>query len=332
MPLVRSNQKLADLREHDALVGDRRRQDDVERRQPVAGDDEHLVGSVLVDVAHLAAAEQVPGGLVGLVQRRHGRLAPFEAMRSRRASAAARGPPDSLPGQSQLRAQLADEHAGPERRRERRAASASCCSGAAAGRRIGEVAVHEAGGRGRALGHGRALRGRRPARPLAARRSTTGCSSSTVLVVVGVQEEVHGVAAEHVVQRGHRQDDAGVDLLRAHDDGPVDLAEGVALLQVVEADEGADLGAVAQQLAVGVDLQRAHVVGDDAQPRGCGRRPRRATPRATRDLPVAVSPMRSTLAAAAVGQDSHAVMAPWNGMRPRFMAATLCSVSTIFLR
>ena len=54
--------EVGDLREHDALVRDRRRQDDVERREPVAGDDEHLVGRVLVHVAHLAPADELPGG------------------------------------------------------------------------------------------------------------------------------------------------------------------------------------------------------------------------------------------------------------------------------
>ena len=49
------------------------------------------------------------------------------------------------------------------------------------------------------------------------------------------------------------------------------------------------------------------------------------------DLPVAVSPMSSTLAALPSSRTT-CVMAPWKGMRPRFIMATLCRVSTIFLR
>ena len=69
--------EVGDLGEHGALVGDRRRQDDVEGGEAVADDDEHLVGRVLVDVAHLAPVDELPGGLVGLVHGGHDRGAPL---------------------------------------------------------------------------------------------------------------------------------------------------------------------------------------------------------------------------------------------------------------
>ncbi len=49
------------------------------------------------------------------------------------------------------------------------------------------------------------------------------------------------------------------------------------------------------------------------------------------DLPVAVSPTSST-PAAAPPRSTSLVKAPWYGMMPRSMAATLCSVRIIFLR
>ena len=49
------------------------------------------------------------------------------------------------------------------------------------------------------------------------------------------------------------------------------------------------------------------------------------------DLPVAVSPISSTPASAPPGNTSRE-KAPSNGIRPRFMAATLCSVRIIFFR
>ena len=124
---------------------------------------------------------------------------------------------------------------------------------------------------------------------------------------------------------------AGVDLLRAHDDRPVDLPEGVALLQVVETDEGADFGAVAEHAAVGGDLERAHVVGDDPQFANVV------------FAQQAEGFERFGLAGGRVADHQQArrrrrfsarcgVIAPWYGIRPRFIITMLCSVSTIFLR
>ena len=117
---------------------------------------------------------------------------------------------------------------------------------------------------GRALAHGGALAEHAERRLLVGQAVDHRVPVVDRLVVVGVQQEVDGVAAQHVVEAGDREHDAGVDPVGAHDDGAVELAEGVALLQVVEAHEGADLGAEAEQLAAGADLERAHVVGDDA--------------------------------------------------------------------
>ena len=63
--------EVADLREHDALVGDRRGQDHVERREAVGGDDKQLAGAVLVDVANLAARDELPLRLARLIENRH---------------------------------------------------------------------------------------------------------------------------------------------------------------------------------------------------------------------------------------------------------------------
>ena len=45
--------------EHAALVGDRRRQDDVERRDAIGGDEQQPAVAGVVDLAHLAGGEMV---------------------------------------------------------------------------------------------------------------------------------------------------------------------------------------------------------------------------------------------------------------------------------
>ena len=72
------------------------------------------------------------------------------------------------------------------------------------------------------------------------------------------------MALDHVLERRHRQDDPGVDLVGAHDDGAVDLSQGVTRRQVIEPQEGPDFRAVADHPGAR-HLQRPHVVGDHNQ-------------------------------------------------------------------
>ncbi len=70
------------------------------------------------------------------------------------------------------------------------------------------------------------------------------------LIIVGVEHQVHRHPAGDDLVRGHRQDHARVGLVGAHDDGAVDLPEGVAGLQIIQADECASLGAETQDVPV----------------------------------------------------------------------------------
>src|SRR5581483_11139223 len=64
-------------REDAALVRDRRRQNGVERRQPIARDDDEAIAAGLVHVADLAAPPEGRAGDVGLDDRAHSGSTPF---------------------------------------------------------------------------------------------------------------------------------------------------------------------------------------------------------------------------------------------------------------
>ena len=59
--LVSSNQNSAAVRQDLSLARDRRRQDDVEGREAVRRDDEQALVAQIVDVADLAAAQELAG-------------------------------------------------------------------------------------------------------------------------------------------------------------------------------------------------------------------------------------------------------------------------------
>ena len=60
-------------------------------------------------------------------------------------------------------------------------------------------------------------------------------------------------------------------------------------------------------------------------------RPCRRSASSVSDLPVAVSPMTRTFTDRRSFRWMSAI-APWNGIRPRFIIRMLCSVSAIFFR
>ena len=62
--------ELGDLGEHCALERDRIGQHDIERRQPIGGDDEHMVRIDIVDVPHLALVDLFQAADASLEQRR----------------------------------------------------------------------------------------------------------------------------------------------------------------------------------------------------------------------------------------------------------------------
>jgi hypothetical protein len=66
--------EVRDLGQHPALLRDRVRQHHVERRQPVGGHDQHQVAVDRVDVADLAAVEQLEAGELGFEHRVSGEL------------------------------------------------------------------------------------------------------------------------------------------------------------------------------------------------------------------------------------------------------------------
>ena len=49
--------ELSDLVEDDALAGDRRWHDDIKCRDPIGGDDQHVLVIDVVDIAHFTAVQ-----------------------------------------------------------------------------------------------------------------------------------------------------------------------------------------------------------------------------------------------------------------------------------
>ena len=65
-----------------ALAGDRRRQHHVERRQPVGGHQQQVLGVDLVQVADLALAQAAQAGQIGAIDGAHGRFRHHASARS----------------------------------------------------------------------------------------------------------------------------------------------------------------------------------------------------------------------------------------------------------
>src|ERR1700704_1380000 len=70
-----------ELGEHAALVGDRRRQNDVERGEAIAGDDDEPIATGPVAVADLAAPEERRAGDLAFHQHAHSGRTPFNRSR-----------------------------------------------------------------------------------------------------------------------------------------------------------------------------------------------------------------------------------------------------------
>ena len=83
-------------------------------------------------------------------------------------------------------------------------------------------------------------------------------------VVIGIKHDIDRVAAQHLVQCSDGKHGARIYLLRAHNYRPINLSEGITLLQVVEPDEGTYFGAVSKEESFLVYRQRAHIIGNNA--------------------------------------------------------------------
>ena len=86
-----------------------------------------------------------------------------------------------------------------------------------------------------------------------------------LLIIICVQHVIHLVAFDHIFERGHGQDDARIDLIRAHNNGAVDLTQSVARLQIIEPQERADFRAVSDDISGIVDRERPHIVRNHDQ-------------------------------------------------------------------
>ena len=84
-----------------------------------------------------------------------------------------------------------------------------------------------------------------------------------ILVVIGIEEVVHGEALrdQFVGRDGDR--DAGIDLVGVGVDASVELTEGIGRIEVVGTDEGTDLCPVGTDDTIFAEAEEAHVIEDD---------------------------------------------------------------------
>ena len=190
---------------------------------------------------------------------------PSCSSRSSRARATSRGPSASWPGMaSWVRIWPTKTPAAKAALKVRRARPSCSLPELGGAEGVGEVAAGQARGAGGALGHGlaggehrqgalqvrEALQHRVARRPWARScwrrgwKSTGMPARTSSRVVTGSTTRAFTFWGLMKMARSM-------------------AAEGVAVLQVVQAHEGAGLGAVAQDAAVRGDFQGAHVVGDD---------------------------------------------------------------------
>ena len=127
--------------------------------------------------------------------------------------------------------------------------------------RIGEIGLGQAHFLGRPLGQAPAADEDLPG----FLKVVDPAQTDSLIVVVGVGEEVDGMILHDQRIGRRRSDDPGVGPVGVEEDGPVDIPVRGSRIQVIQADEGSDLRSVGDRPSL-LHMEGPHVVEDDLQP------------------------------------------------------------------